>query len=96
MKYNRAMNEQNTVTCSSVLISKQRRVNVEQKKSSTKRIHIARIYLIKVQKQEKIVVTHGGKAMTWKGSQVHSEMFVMFSLLIWELVTPVCSVCENL
>lgn len=41
------------------------------------------------------MVTPGGRGVT-EGSQVGSEMFVMFSLLIWELVTQVCSVCENL
>ena len=45
-------NERNTVTCSSVWISKQCRGNVEQKKPNLKEVHTVWIYLIKVQKQE--------------------------------------------
>lgn len=92
MKYYIAMNEQSTVTCSNVWISKQCRGNVEQKKPNTKRAYIVWTYLIEVQKQEK----NSGNSCDWKWSRVSFKMFVMFSLLIWELVTRMCLVCENM
>ena len=96
-------NEQNTVICSSVWISKQCRGNVGQKKPNSKRAHTVWIYLIKVQKQEEgissdrswIVAIPGGRAVTER-DQKWVLRYLSCPLLIWEVITQVCSVCENL
>ena len=101
-------NQQNTVTCSSVWISKQCRGNVEQKKPNSKEAHTVWIYLIKVQKQEIGISSDSSsssdrswdctyprrKAVTERDHSVFWDI-LSCSLLIWEVVIQLCSVCEN-